>query len=122
MERALEKDWKSNARFAILLADYPCHGNKYHSPYLIENYPNGDPNRTNIEESIKNLAEINVSLFCTKITSHTDIMFPIFENIYNNYPKCQFKVIPLTSAHYLSDTVVDSAAEVYISHRNNDIT
>ena len=122
MERALEKDWKSNARFAILFADFPCHGSKYHSPYLSENYPNGDPNRTNIEESIKNLAEINVSLFCTKITSNTDIMFPIFENIYNDYPKCQFKVIPLTSAHYLSDTVVDSAAEVYISHRNNDIT
>ena len=30
MERALEKNWKSNARFAILIADAPCHGIKYH--------------------------------------------------------------------------------------------
>ena len=120
MERALEKNWKSNARFAILVADSPCHGSKYHSSIVSDNYPNGDPNRRNIEELIKNLAEKNISLFCTKITGYTDIMFQIFENIYKDYSNCKVKVIPLESAKYLSDTVVDSAADIYVSQRDID--
>ena len=121
LERALEKNWKSNARFAILLADYPCHGNKYHSPDLEDVYPNGDPSRMDIEELIKNLAKKNISLFCMKITQHTDLLFQIFGNIYKGYPNCQFKVVPLESDIYLSDTVVYSASEVYINQRNIDI-
>ena len=72
MEMALNKTWKNNARFAILVGDNPCHGDKYHSPTLSENYHQGLPNRKNIEESIKELAEKNVSLLCMKITENTD--------------------------------------------------
>ena len=120
MERALEKNWKSNARFAILIADYPCHGYKYHSSDLRDSFPNGDPTRMDIEVLINNMAEKNISLFCMKITKHTDIMFQIFENIYNSYTNCQFKVVPLESDVYLSDIVVHHAAKVYVSQRNID--
>ena len=44
---ALDKNWKNNARFAILIADAPCHGIKYHS--MGDSYPYGVPNRKNIE-------------------------------------------------------------------------
>ena len=121
LERALEKNWKSNARFAILFGDYPCHGYQYHSHDMADDYPNGNPTSRNIEEIIKDLAEKNISLYCAKITKHTDLLFQIFGNIYKGYPNCQFKVVPLESDIYLSDTVVYSASEVYINQRNIDI-
>ena len=120
MEMALNKTWKNNARFAILVGDNPCHGDKYHSPTLSENYHQGLPNRKNIEESIKELAEKNVSLLCMKITEKTDIMFEIFKNIYKNYTKCKFNIVPLESDNNLSNIVVDSSVDVYVSQRNTN--
>ena len=118
IEKATEKNWKSNARFAILMADYPCHGTKYHSSNLSDDYPNGAPDRQDIEESIKILAEKNVSLFCLKITENTQIMFEIFENIYNNYENIQFQIIPMKSSESLSNVVVVSSVEIYTSQRS----
>ena len=118
MEMALTKNWKNNARFAILAGDYPCHGLKYHSSGLSENFPNGISYRKNIEESIKELAEKNVSLLCMKITEHTDIMFGIFNNIYDNYNNCKFRVVPLQSDNIFADVVVNNSVEIYVSQRN----
>ena len=100
------------------MADYPCHGTKYHSSNLKDDYPNGAPDRQDIEESIKILAEKNVSLFCLKITENTQIMFKIFENIYNNYENTQFQIIPMKSSESLSNAVVVSSVENYTSQRN----
>ena len=100
------------------MADYPCHGTKYHSPNLSDDYPNGAPDRQDIEESIKILAEKNVSLFCLKITENTQIMFKIFENIYNNYENIQFQIIPMKSSESLSNVVVVSSVEIYTSQRS----
>ena len=117
MEMSLNKNWKNNARFVILIADAPCHGKKYHS-LKYDSYPDGIPNRKNIEELIGKMAENNISLFCMKITSLTDIMYSTFENIYNNYEKCEFRIVSMNSGQNLSDIVVNSAAEVYIFQRN----
>ena len=75
IERALEKNWKSNARYAILIADAPCHGSKYHSSYIPDIYPDGDPSRRNIEELIKNMAEINI-----KPHNNTRLFFCQYQN------------------------------------------
>ena len=56
LERALDKNWKNNVRFIIFVADSPYHGNKYHASNIIDSYPNGAPNRRNIEELIAELA------------------------------------------------------------------
>ena len=53
-----------------------------------------------------------------QITEHTNAMFNVFQNIYNNYNNCQFRVVPMKSAESLSDNVVDSAAEIYVNQRN----
>ena len=119
MEMALNKDWKSNARFITFIADAPCHGNKYHN-YPADKYPNPLKNRRDIEELIKELAENNISLFCMKITQYTDIMFNIFSDIYKNYSNCEFKVVPMNSEQSLDDNVVNSAVDVYVSQRNMD--
>ena len=119
MEEANYKNWQNNARFLIFIADCPCHGLKYHNLNK-DLYPNGAPNRRNIEELIKELAENNISLFCLKITEYTDKMFNIFSDIYKNYNKCEFQVVPMSSGG-LTNVVVNSAAEVYVSQRNIDI-
>ena len=118
-ELALNKNWKSNSKFAILVGDAPCHGNKYHN--FKEFFPNGTPERRNIEDLINDLAGRNVSLFCMKITEFTNTMFSIFESIYNKYNKCQFRVVSMSSPQDLSDIVVNSAADVYINQRNKQI-
>ena len=114
MEMALNKDWKNNARFLIFIADYPCHGFKYHN-LSRDKYPNPVENRRDIEELINELAEKNISLFCMKITDFTDKMFNIFNDIYKNYTNCEFKIVYMNSAESLDDIVVNSAVEVYVS-------
>ena len=67
------------------------------------------------------MAEINVSLFCMKITNFTDIMYSTFQDIYNNYENCEFRIVSLNSEQSLSNIVVNSAADIYISQRNAEI-
>ena len=117
IEKAIEKNWKSDARYSILVADAPCHGTKYHIDEIEDDYPNGVPGRKNIEILINELAAKNVSLFCMEITEYTDIMFKIFGDIYSNYQNCQFQVVTMATEEKLPDIVVDSAADVYIKQK-----
>ena len=112
IEKAIEKNWKSDARYSILVADAPCHGTKYHYDIIEDDYPNGVPGRKNIEILINELAAKNVSLYCMEITEYTDIMFRIFGDIYSNYQNCQFQVVTMATEEKLPDIVVDSAADV----------
>ena len=48
-ENALKQNWQAAANYAILLADAPAHGDKYHSPGG-DDYPKGDPKGRLIEE------------------------------------------------------------------------
>ena len=120
IEMALNKNWQNNARFLIFIADCPCHGPKYHK-LKSDKYPDGGENRRDIEELIKELAENDISLFCMKITTFTDIMYNIFNDIYKSKTNCEFKIVSMSSGESLSDIVVNSAAEVYVSQRNVDI-
>ena len=101
-----------------MAGDNPCHGNKYHETDLSEQFPDGISYRKNIEESVKELAEKNISLLFMKITDRTDIMFEIFKNIYKNYNKTKFEVIPLESQDNLSNMVANKSINIYVQHRN----
>jgi len=56
-----------------------------------------------------------------KITSQTEKMFNVFEEIYNNYTKCQFKKVSMNSASSFSEVVVENAITIYKNQRNNEI-
>jgi hypothetical protein len=47
---ALEQPWEARTRYAILIADAPCHGNTYHD--LQDSFPEGDPHGSSIETLI----------------------------------------------------------------------
>ena len=115
-EKALNKTWKSNAKFIVFVADAPNHGVKY----------GGDnrsiPGRRDLEELIIELANNGISLFCMKILDLTTKMLDLFEKIYDNYDKTQFKIVYMYSAITFSDVVVNSAKDIYEVQRMNDVS
>ena len=124
-EKALNKTWKSNARFIVFVADAPNHGDKYNNGdgydvYYYDDYPDGIPDRRDLEDIIKELADNSVSMFCMKLTEDTDRMLEIFGDVYKNYEKAQFKIVPMISENNFVDVVVGSAINVYENQRMND--
>ena len=71
----LNLSWRSNARYAILIADAPGHGNQYHDAEVQDDYGNGDPNGLVLEELMEKYVDNNINLCLTKIDEYTDIMF-----------------------------------------------
>ena len=124
-EKALNKTWKSNARFIVFVADAPNHGDKYNNEegyhgYYYDDYPDGIPGRRDLEDLIKELADNGVSIFCMKITEDTNRMLEIFGDVYKNYEKSQFQMVSMYSSNKFADVVVDSAIDIYEKQRMND--
>ena len=79
LQYALEYKWKGKSRFAILIADAPCHGVQYHGYPNEDKHPEGDPNYK-IDEVVKNYATKNINLLCLNLNDLT-------KNLYNNFKK-----------------------------------
>ena len=75
LNAGLKMNWRSNARYAILIADAPGHGNQYHDNDVQDDYGNGDPNGLVLEELMEKYVDNNINLCLTKIDDYTDIMF-----------------------------------------------
>ena len=75
LNAGLKMNWRSNARYAILIADAPGHGNQYHDKEVQDDYGNGDPNGLVIEDLMEKYVDNNINLCLTKIDDYTDIMF-----------------------------------------------
>ena len=83
LHAGLNMTWRSNARYAILIADAPGHGSKYHEKDVEDDYPEGDPNGYVLEELMRNYAKKNINLCLTKIDEYTDKMFKAMKEAYN---------------------------------------
>lgn len=80
----LGMSWRSNARYAILIADAPGHGKQYHGDDVEDDFPKGDPNGNVLEDLMKEYANNNINLCLTRIDDYTDKMFKI---LIENYQK-----------------------------------
>ena len=87
-QNALNYEWKSNTRFAILLADAPCHGEQYHGIKNFDSLPKGDP-KYKIDNLIQNFAEKNINLMCLNITKMTIQLYNNFVDYYQKGRKNQ---------------------------------
>ena len=122
LELALNKNWKSNARMAIFVADAPGHGKNYSDLDEFENYITNVPERFLIEDMVVEMAEKNIALFCYRISNLTDKMFQLFQNIYNDkkYNNTKFQIVNKTNKkNSLSDLVVNYSVEVYNEQRKS---
>ena len=114
-EKALEKKWGDESiKFAILVCDAPCHGLDYHDIDLMDDYPNGVPNRRKIEDLVTELYNKNVSLCCVKLSETTNIMYSLFESIYkqSNNDKCRFYLASLVDPKQLANLIIQNSSDV----------
>ena len=122
LEMSLNKTWKNNARFIVLVGDVPCHGTICHDGYLSDEFPNGVPGQRNITEIVKDLAKNKISLFYMRIASYTEKMFEMFRNIYKDYKDVEFHVDDVDSSEQrFSNIVVEAAKRVYVNQREIEV-
>ena len=116
LELALKKNWKSVAKLAVFIADAPGHGEKYGG----HDTDQFDPKRREIDEMITQMAEEDISLFCLNITSQTDKMFEVFEDIYNakKSNNTLFQILDFTDDSF-SDIIINYAIKVYLQQRQS---
>ena len=114
---ALKYKWKSRSRFALLIADAPCHGIQYHGLTGFDSYSSGD-SRYKIDELVKNFAEQNINLMCLNIKDETKNLYNNFKLYYKNGQKKNsnseiivrdFNEDPIN----LADIIVIKAKELY---------
>ena len=86
LNQALKMDWKSTARYVVLVCDAPCHGAKYHDIY-IDTFKEGDPAGYQIEDLMQKFKDMNITFYCVEINNTTKKMFDIMKNVYNDDSK-----------------------------------
>ena len=86
LQQALNMKWESNAKYAVLVADAPCHGKNYHN-ISFDKFPNGDPSGVKLEDVMKQFYEKKITFYCIEINTNTKIMFNIMKNMYNDREK-----------------------------------
>ena len=117
LTRGLEYKWKSRTRFAMLIADVPCHGVKYHGVPNYDSYPDGDP-RYKIDEIVKKYASKNINLLCLNIKNETRTLYENFKKYYESgkKPNSNSEIIVRDfkeEASKLTDIIVSKAKELY---------
>ena len=124
LEMGKNKAWAGKSRFAILVTDSPCHGEKYHDlkGEQKDNYPNGDREKRNIEDYILFFAKNDISLYCLKINNTTDKMFKIFKDIYDkNKNKDSKNQFVIQEGKKIFDIVTENAVKIFQNRKNLDI-
>ena len=110
LNEALKLDWKSNAKYVVLVCDAPCHGRKYHDIY-VDNFSEGDPSGLIIEELMLKFKNMNITFYCIEINNKTKKMFDIMKNIYNDDNKFSVELVG-SATEKLTFFVAFSASEL----------
>ena len=114
-QNVLNYEWKSNTRFAILLADAPCHGEQYHGIKKFDSYPKGDP-KYKIDNLIKNFAEKNINLMCLNITKMTVKLYNNFVDYYQKGRKNQNSASIYVGVLYDSKNEIEKLVDLIANH------
>ena len=131
--KGLSMSWKSNARYAILIADAPGHGKKYHEDDVNDDFIKGDPNGRDLEDLMKEYVKKNINLFLTRIDNYTDTMYKKLIIAYikesrksENKPEIQLieyeteQEIRRNLKNQIGDLVSESAIKIYNSHSKKE--
>jgi len=85
LDTALMLSWKPIAiKHIVHLADAPPHGIKYHTPWVNDRYPNGDPLGLDLEEILQDIAGMNVTYTFFRITENTNMFIRCLEMIFKH--------------------------------------
>ena len=115
LEMALKKSWKSKAKLAVFIGDAPAHGAKYGGWGKFYD----EPKRRDLEDIIEDMIKEGIALICVKINNSTDIMYKIFENLYNGILfKNKFKIVENKDVSFTT-SVKDYAIQLYYGQKIN---
>ena len=109
LKHALNMRWESEAKYAILVCDAPCHGKQYHN-ISYDRFSEGDPEGTSLESIMEQLRIKGITFYCLEIDSSTEKMFNIMQGIYNDNKK--FHIEKLWNSSEFSFFVSFSASVV----------
>ena len=112
---ALKLDWTSEVRYAILIADSPCHGANYHNKEISDNYKEID----DMKEILSEMIEKRINLFAVKIKDTTDIFYEKIKGIYEK-SDLTFQIEQIAKAEILADIISKTAAETYKNYKLNN--
>ena len=89
----------SDVRMVFHIADAPAHGRIFHSPHISDRFLDGDPDGKDPRDALAFLARQDVEFTFVRITSSTDMMIDVFDNVYREEGGL-FKVIDLNPQTY----------------------
>ena len=118
LNQALKMDWRSSAKYVILVCDAPCHGSKYHDIY-IDSFKEGDPAGYEIEDLMTKFKAMNITFYCVEINDSTKKMFDVMKKVYNDDSKFSVENIG-NSYEKLSFFVAFSASELLGNTKYNN--
>ena len=119
LRQALKMSWMSNAKYAVLVGDAPCHGKKYHN-ISYDKFGDGDPDGVLLEDVMKQFHDKDITFYCIEINSSTKKMFNIMENIYNDNNKFHIEKLG-NSVHQFSFFVSFSVSVLLGNTKYNKI-
>ena len=113
---ALEYDWKSNTKFAFLIADAPCHGIQFHEVANFDTHDEGD-SKYKIDDVVKQYATKNINLLCLNIEEKTRKLYENFIKYYNRGKKnnslANIEIHDFTETEKLASIIVTKSKEFY---------
>lgn len=113
---ALEYDWKSNTKFAFLIADAPCHGIQFHEVANFDTHDEGD-SKYKIDDVVKQYATKNINLLCLNIDEKTRKLYENFIKYYNRGKKnnslANIEIHDFTETEKLASIIVTKSKEFY---------
>ena len=122
--RALEYDWKSNSKFAILIADAPCHGIQYHEVANFDSHEKGD-SKHKIDDIVKKYANKDINLLCLNIVEKTKKLYENFIKYYNRGKKhdslANIEVHDFTETEKLAAMIVSKSKEFYSKRYEHNV-
>jgi hypothetical protein len=96
-------DWNdADVKLIVHIADAPGHGNMFHTPYLSDRFPRGDPGGLLVMNAISHLSSHGYDYTFVKINETTDIMIEEFSKCYIH--DAIFKVVDLSGQHRRAST------------------
>ena len=110
LNEALKLDWKSNAKYVVLVCDAPCHGKKYHDIDM-DTFSDGDPDGLIIEDLMLKYKKMNITFYCIEINDSTKKMFDIMNKVYDDENRFSVELVG-SASEKLTKFVAFSASEL----------
>ena len=124
LNSALNYDWESSSRFAMLIADAPCHGVQYHGMPDLDSHPDGDP-KYKIDEIVQKFAEKNINLLCLNLKPTTKQLYDNFKKYFEKGKKstsnCDIIVEEFNKEPIKLANIIVSKAKIFYEKRHDII-